>query len=78
MKKRIIIIAFLPLLFCFSCSKERTCRCVTTETDPQQETFINADRGMKCSKITRLGYERQSEGHLIRTYEPVECEDFSE
>lgn len=72
-KKHLIFLALLPFLFCIGCSKDRNCRCVTTETE--QETIINADRGMKCAKITRLGTERQSEGHLLRSYEEVKCEE---
>lgn len=75
MKKIFILLAFTPLLLCVSCSKERNCQCVTTETDVPQETIINAERGMKCSKITRLGTERQIEGHLVRSYEAVKCEE---
>lgn len=74
MKKHTLISASLILLLCAGCSKDHNCRCVTTEAAEQQETIINTDRGMKCSKITRLGFERQIEGHLKRTYENVSCE----
>lgn len=75
MKKFFILLAFLPLVFCVSCSKDRSCHCVTTEAEVAQETIINTDRGMKCSKITRLGTERQIEGHLVRSYDAVKCDE---
>lgn len=78
MKKHILILASLAVMLCAGCSKDRSCRCTTTEAEVQQETIVNADRGMKCSKITRLGFEKQIEGKLQRTYEAVSCEEYEE
>lgn len=78
MKKHILISASLAIVLCAGCSKDRNCRCTTTEAAEPQETIINTDHGMKCAKITRLGFERQVEGHLVRTYEAVSCENANE
>ena len=77
MKKNLIVLLAISLLTLVGCSKDRNCRCVTTEAMYPTETVVNSD-GLKCSKITRLGFERQLEGKLVRNMEAVECEDFVE
>ena len=78
MKKNLIIVLAVSLLTLTGCGKDRLCRCVTTEAEYPEETMINADNGLSCGKITRLGFERQLEGKLVRTMQPVACEDFVE
>ena len=76
MKKYLIAVGIVALLLVSSCSKTRNCRC-TAENENAQEpvTIVNVDRGMKCSSITRVGFERQSGDQLVRTLENVTCEE---
>lgn len=78
MKKNLIITLAVSLLTLAGCAKDHNCRCVTTEAQYPTETMVNADKGLSCSKITRLGFERQLGGKLVRNMEAVECEDFVE
>lgn len=78
MKKYMIICAVLVALLAASCGKERVCRCVPKNGSASDRTMVYVDNGMTCSSITRLGFERQLEGRLVRTMEDVECEEFTE
>ncbi len=41
--------------------------------NPDEITYVAADAGFRCSKITRLGFERLIEGQLVREMEDVDC-----
>ena len=75
MKKYVLVSLVLVALLAASCGKERACRCVPKGGDYADRTMVYTDNSMKCSSITRLGYERQMEGQLERTLAEVECED---
>ena len=76
MKKLILALATIALLTVTACSKDHTCRCTPTDPDNNEVTLVNAESSISCSNITRLGFERQSEGQLIRRMEEVSCESF--
>ena len=78
MKKYMVVCAVLLALLAASCGKERACRCVPTGGAEAEKTMVYMDNGMKCSSITRLGYDRQMDGRLERTMVDVECEEVSE
>ena len=75
MKKVLFVAGLLVALILTGCSKERTCKCTPTNPDSNEVTLVNTS-GMSCSNITRLGFERQSEGQLVRRMEEVSCTDF--
>ena len=76
MKKYCIALAAVCCLLVAGCAKDRTCRC--TATADGEVTMINADRGLSCRNITRVGYERQVDGQLVRTLKEVTCADDTE
>ena len=78
MKKYMVVCAVLLALLAASCGKERACRCVPTGGAEAEKTMVYMDNGMNCRSITRLGFERQMDGHLVRTMEEVECEEVVE
>jgi len=75
MKKILLIMALAIAVLTVSCGKERACRCVPKGGEYTDRTMVYTDNSMSCSSITRVGYERQLEGQLVRTMEEVECED---
>lgn len=63
MKKRtIIILAILSIICVVSCQKSRYCRCISTETTPNDTLILNLDRSMKCDRIMTMGKEIYVEG----------------
>lgn len=79
MKKILIsnssFLILLALLLLASCGKERACRCVPKDGGYAERTMVYTDNALSCKNITRLGYERQLDGSLVRTMAEVECED---
>ena len=78
MKKLMVVCAVLVALLAASCGKERACRCMPKHDSNAERTMVYMDNGMNCRSITRLGFERQMDGHLVRTMEEVECEEVVE
>ncbi len=72
MKKYIFFLLLGALTILSGCSKERRCQCVNVN-DADEITYVNADGGFPCSKITHLGFERLLEGSLVREMEEVTC-----
>ncbi len=72
MKKYILFLLLAALTLMSSCSKEHRCRCTNVDNQ-NQVTYVTADYGFRCSKITRLGFERMIEGDLVRQMEEVTC-----
>lgn len=72
MKKHIFFLFVATLVLLSSCSKERRCQCVNVNNQ-DETTYVNADAGFRCSKITRIGFERLIEGRLVREMEDVTC-----
>ena len=78
MKKTIFLIALAATtLIAASCSKSVQCKCTTIEGAPEV-TYVNANNGFSCSKITKLGFERQVEGKYVRELKDVTCENYKE
>lgn len=79
MKKHLTLIALAALLLIAGCSKEKRCKCTFAETLDDHNnpavTYVHVNSGFRCSKITQLGYERLSDGALVRDMEGVTCED---
>ena len=75
MKKILFIIIAAATLA--GCSKGVQCKCTaTTATDSQgrpEITYVDVDWGFSCSKITKVGIERQLEGKLVRELQDVTC-----
>ena len=78
MKKYVLLSLVMVSLLAVSCGKEKTCRCVPKNGTDADRTMVYMDYGMSCSSVTRLGYERQMDGQLVRTMEDVECEEYTE
>ncbi len=74
MKKMLLVMAVALAMLTTACGKDHTCHC--TPVNGGEKTLVTLDRGMSCSSITRLGFERQLEGQLVRTLEDVECEEY--
>ena len=78
MKKLIPLLALAVLLMA-GCTKEKRCMCTSVNTlDAHNKpvvTYIHVDKGFRCSKINKLGYERLIEGKLIRELDSVTCEE---
>lgn len=76
MKKHIFFLALAALAMMASCSKETKCRCTNVNPDElgnYATTYVRADNGFSCRKITKLGVERQLEGQYVRELEEVTC-----
>lgn len=76
MKKYLIALAVAMLMMVTSCNKAHTCRCTPTDSPTGEVTLVNMNSSISCQSITRLGFERQSEGQLVRRMEEVTCEEF--
>ncbi len=72
MKKYLFFVLLGALTLLSGCSKERRCQCVNVNNE-DEITYVNADAGFRCDKITRLGFERLIEGNLVREMEEVSC-----
>lgn len=75
MKKYILILAATTSLLAAGCSKKVKCECTTISGAPEI-TYINANNGISCKKITKLGFERQVDGKYVRELKDVACETF--
>ena len=76
MKKLLLIVAAAATLA--GCSKGVQCKCTaTTATDSQgrpQVTYVDVDWNFPCKNITKVGFERQLDGKLVRELQDVTCE----
>ena len=78
MKKLIpILILLIAVVTLSGCSKDKKCRCTAVTEHPLNTdvTIVSVDPGFSCKKITRIGYERQLEGQLVREVVEVTCEE---
>lgn len=76
MKKYFFLLAMAIIAMMTGCSKETKCYCTSVETDEMgnpEVLIVNADRGLSCKKILKLGFERQVEGNLVRELKDVTC-----
>lgn len=77
MKKYFFLIVLAAATLATGCSKSVQCKCTTVEGAPEV-TYVNANHGLSCSKITKLGFERQVEGKYVRELKDVTCENYKE
>ena len=75
MKKYFFLIVLAAATLATGCSKSVQCKCTTVEGAPEV-TYVNANHGLSCSKITKLGFERQVDGKYVRELKDVACETF--
>ena len=77
MKKIALIAATLIIILAVSCSKDRTCRCVSpTSADTIMFSVANSTR---CSSIKKMGMEnRNTDGTYSNTLHDVNCTDVTE
>ena len=84
MKKILFTLAATVLLTLCSCSKERQCKCVTTDVpDDGRLKILVVDRSLKCESITEMGFEVMAPGEQGQTLERVDmhtvsCRDWDE
>lgn len=82
-KKLLPLAAIVLLTFC-SCSKERQCKCVTTDVpDDGLLKILVVDRQMKCDAISEMGFEELTVGDNGQTLHRVDmhtvsCRDWDE
>lgn len=77
MKKHILILAVAAACLTAGCSKSVKCKCTAIEPNENgkyETTYVESDRGLKCNKITKVGFERRLEGEYVRTLVDVNCE----
>ncbi|MBR3724398.1 MAG: hypothetical protein IKN11_03270 [Bacteroidales bacterium] len=76
-KSALLAVLTLVALAMTGCSKDTKCKCTaTTAVDDQGRpliTYVDASRGFACKNITRVGFERQVDGKLIREMQDVTC-----
>lgn len=78
MKKHTILLALAVVALMAGCSKNVKCRCTAVNPNDlgkYEVTYVTADRGLSCRKITKLGTERLLEGQYVRVLEDVNCEE---
>ena len=79
MKKYAVAISLIALILMVGCSKEKRCKCSSTETlDAHNNpvvTYIHVSNSLRCSKISQVGFERLIEGQLVREMDNVVCEE---
>lgn len=84
MKKVLTLTAVALLMLCASCSKERQCKCVTTDVpDDGVLKILVVDRQMKCDNITEMGFEQKivdDNGQTLQRIDmhTVSCRDWDE
>lgn len=84
MKKILFTLAAAVLLTLCSCSKERQCKCVTTDVpDDGRLKIMVVDRGLKCESITEMGFEQKivdENGQTLQRVDmhTVSCRDWDE
>ena len=77
--KKIALLTALTLvaLAMTGCSKNTKCKCTAnTAVDDQGRpliTYVDASYGFSCSHITKVGFERQIDGKLVRDMQDVTC-----
>ena len=84
--RKITIIAGLLLLVLVatSCSKERQCKCVTTDVpDDGLLRILVVDHSLKCESITEMGFEQKvvtDDGQTLQRVDmhTVSCRDYAE
>lgn len=60
MTKKILAVSVLALLSLASCSKQRQCKCVTTDVaDDGLLKVLVVDNGIKCEDIKEMGFEKK-------------------
>ncbi len=84
MAKKILPLAALMLLTLCSCSKERHCKCTTTDVpDDGLLKVMVIDRSLKCESITEMGFEQKivdENGQTLQRVDmhTVSCRDYAE
>lgn len=82
--KKILPIAIVVLLVLTSCSKQRQCKCVTTDIpDDGLLKVMVVDNQIKCEDITEMGFEIKTVNEDGQTLERTEmhtvsCRDYDE
>ena len=75
--KKLLLIAIAAAALA-GCSKGVQCKCTaTTATDHQGRpliTYVDVDWDFSCKNITKVGFERQLDGELVRELQDVTCE----
>lgn len=83
-KKLLMLFTAAVLTLCASCSKERQCKCVTTDVpDDGLLKILVIDRQMKCDNITEMGFEQKvvdDNGQTLQRVDmhTVSCRDWDE
>lgn len=78
MKKFFLILSLAALALTVGCSKEKRCKCLSETLDAHNNpiaTYVHVKPSFKCGGITKVGFERQMEGQLVRSLEEVICEE---
>lgn len=82
--KKILPIAIFALLVLTSCSKQRQCKCVTTDIpDDGLLKVMVVDNQIKCEDIKEMGFEIKTVNEDGQTLERTEmhtvsCRDYDE
>lgn len=82
--KKILPIAIVALLVLTSCSKQRQCKCVTTDIpDDGLLKVMVVDNQIKCEDIKEMGFEIKTVNEDGQTLERTEmhtvsCRDYDE
>lgn len=84
MIKKLLPLAAIVLLTLCSCSKERQCKCVTTDVpDDGLLRILVVDHSLKCESITEMGFEQKvvtDDGQTLQRVDmhTVSCRDYAE
>lgn len=74
----------LPVMFFFilmsafslvSCVKERSCHCTFTDDPSEHDVELNVDAGIKCEKVSSMGFEELVNGEWVTTARSVSCRE---
>lgn len=84
MAKKLLPLIALALLTLCSCSKERHCKCVTTDIpDDGILRVLVVDHSLKCESISEMGFEQKvvtDDGQTLQRVDmhTVSCRDYKE
>ena len=77
--RKIIFLSLAAALLIVGCSKNISCKCVTSDDGETETTTIKVQRPNQCTSITQLGFEKQKgDTNLVRTMRAVSCEEVEE
>ena len=86
MTKKILAVALMGVFCLAGCSKQRQCKCVTTDVpDDGLLKVLVVDNQIKCEDITEMGFEKKDVDtatgqQTLTRYEmhTVSCRDYDE